>query len=190
VPLEAGRVRIARSAGAVSYPSRFSLIAAMNPCPCGYSGDSKRSCRCKEGRLEGYRSKLSGPFIDRMDLGIMLSRLTRRELMGPPEGDSSEDIRARVEAARTLQSERWGPSLTNSSVPTGRLRKGVALTDSARTEMGDAIEGLALTGRGVDRLLRVARTIADLSGSAEVTVEHLGHALGFRLQGVDAVMAA
>ena len=190
VPLEAGRVRIARSAGAVSYPSRFSLIAAMNPCPCGFTGDNRRSCNCKEQRLEGYRSKLSGPFVDRMDLGVTLSRLTRSELMGPPQGDSSQIIRSRVEAARRLQSQRWGGSLTNASVGVGRFRRGVALTSDARTRLGDAIDGLALTGRGVDRLLRVARTLADLSGNDKVTGDHLGHALGFRLQSGNLVVAA
>ncbi|MGH2752103.1 MAG: YifB family Mg chelatase-like AAA ATPase [Actinomycetota bacterium] len=190
VPLEAGRVRIARSAGSVSYPARFSLIAAMNPCPCGFTGDARRACSCKEQRLESYRSKLSGPFVDRMDLGVMLSRLTRAELMGPPQGDSSEAIRTRVEAARLRQSRRWGASLTNASVPTGRFRRGVGLRPQARSTLGDAIEGLALTGRGVDRLLRVARTLADLQGATEVTSEHLIHALSFRLQAGGLVMAA
>jgi magnesium chelatase family protein len=190
VPLESGRVRIARSAGAVTYPSRFSLIAAMNPCPCGYTGDDRRSCHCKEHRLESYRSKLSGPFIDRMDLGVTLSRLTRSELMGPPQGDSSAEIRARVEVARATQGKRWGASLTNASVGAGRFRSGVALTSKARAGLGDAIDGLALTGRGVDRLLRVARTMADLAGDAQVTEEHIGHALGFRLQSDDLGVAA
>jgi magnesium chelatase family protein len=182
VPLESGRVRIARSAGAVTYPSRFSLIAAMNPCPCGFTGDDRRSCNCREHRLESYRSKLSGPFVDRIDLGVTLSRLTRTELMGPPEGDSSEVIRVRVETARAAQSQRWGASLTNASVGAGRFRNGVALTSKARARLGDAIDGLALTGRGVDRLLRVARTMADLVNSEQVTEEHIGHALAFRLQ--------
>ncbi|MGH2697969.1 MAG: YifB family Mg chelatase-like AAA ATPase [Actinomycetota bacterium] len=190
VPLESGRVRIARSAGAISYPSRFSLIAAMNPCPCGYTGDPHRVCSCREARVETYLSKLSGPFIDRIDLGIMLTRLTRSELLGPTEGDSSATIRARVEAARNLQSRRWGASLTNASVPTGALRKGLSLTPRARAELGEAIDGLALTGRGVDRLLRVSRTIADLEGSAEVTETHVAHALGYRLQTLEGVRAA
>ena len=190
VPLESGRVRIARSAGAVTYPSRFSLIAAMNPCPCGFTGDDRRACNCKEQRLEGYRSKLSGPFVDRMDLGVTLSRLTRSELMGPPQGDTSRVIRSRVEAARKLQSERWGASLTNASVGTGRFRRGLALASGARTKLGDAIDGLALTGRGVDRLLRVARTLADLSEDDLVTEDHLGHALAFRLQSGNLVVAA
>jgi magnesium chelatase family protein len=110
--------------------------------------------------------------------------------MGPPQGDSSQEIRARVEAARLMQSRRWGMSLTNASVGTGRFRRGVALTSDARTRLGDAIDGLALTGRGVDRLLRVARTMADLAGDEKVTGDHLGHALGFRLQSGNLVVAA
>ena len=190
VPLEAGRVRIARSAGAVSYPARFSLIAAMNPCPCGYNGDAKRACRCREHRREAYQSKLSGPFVDRMDLGITLTRLTRAELMGPPEGETSEAIRARVEAARSRQSLRWGSSLTNASVPAGQFRTNLNLTAEANLELGSVIDGLALTGRGVDRLLRVSRTVADLHGSTEVTPEHLGKALSYRLQNLEGVQAA
>jgi magnesium chelatase family protein len=190
VPLESGRVRIARSAGAVSYPSRFSLIAAMNPCPCGFTGDDRRACNCGQHRLERYRSKLSGPFVDRMDLGVTLSRLTRSELMGPPQGDTSEVIRSRVQAARRLQSDRWGASSTNASVGAGLFRSRVGLTADARAKLGEAIDGLALTGRGVDRLLRVARTLADLSGDSKVTAGHLGHALGFRLQAGNLVVAA
>ena len=189
-PLESGRVRIARSAGAVSYPSNFSLIAAMNPCPCGYSRDSRRGCRCKGHRLEVYKSKLSGPFVDRMDLGVMLTRLTRSELMGPPTGEPSEVIRARVEKARTLQAERWGNCLTNASVASSRLRRGAHLTSEARAAVGDAIDGLDLTGRGVDRLIRVARTVADLDAASEVTPVHIGVALGFRLQMGDEEVAA
>ncbi|MGH2756643.1 MAG: YifB family Mg chelatase-like AAA ATPase, partial [Actinomycetota bacterium] len=190
VPLETGTVRIARSAGAVCYPSRFSLIAAMNPCPCGYALDSKLSCRCSEQRLTAYRAKLSGPFIDRMDLAVTLSRLTRHELLGKPQGDSSSLIRARVEQARERQVQRWGGSLTNASVPTGQFRRGVGLTPDARGALGDTIENLGLTGRGLDRLLRVARTLADLVGDVEVTSDHLGKALSFRLQPGGEVIAA
>ena len=135
-------------------------------------------------------SKLSGPFVDRMDLGVTLSRLTRSELLGPPQGDTSAVIRSRVQAARRIQSERWGSSSTNASVGAGSFRSGVALTPEARTKLGEAIDGLALTGRGVDRLLRVARTLADLSGDSRVTAKHLGHALGFRLQAGNLVVAA
>jgi magnesium chelatase family protein len=190
VPLEAGRVRIARSAGAVTFPAQFSLIAAMNPCPCGYSGDAKRMCSCREYRREAYRSKLSGPFVDRMDLGIMLTRLTRAELIGPPEGETSETIRSRVEDARARQSRRWGAGITNASVPAGLFRKELTLTAEAHAELGDVIEGVALTGRGVDRLLRVSRTVADLQLSAKVGAEHLGVALGYRLQNLEGVQAA
>ena len=190
VPLETGTVRIARSAGAVCYPSRFSFIAAMNPCPCGYACDTKRSCDCTDQRLTAYRAKLSGPFIDRMDLAVTLSRLTRKELLGPPDADSSSSIRARVEGARARQVQRWGRSLTNASVPAGRLRRGVRLTSESQGLVGDAIENLGLTGRGLDRLLRVARTIADLAADREVTSDHLGKALGYRLQsGVPGVAA-
>ncbi|MGH2777635.1 MAG: YifB family Mg chelatase-like AAA ATPase [Actinomycetota bacterium] len=182
VPLETGTVRIVRSAGAVCYPSRFSFIAAMNPCPCGYACDTKRSCDCSHQRLTAYRAKLSGPFIDRMDLAVTLSRLTRKELLGKADGDSSPSIRARVEEARARQVQRWGRSFTNASAPAGRLRREVRLTFETQGLLGDAIESVGLTGRGLDRLLRVARTIADLDDEREVTGEHLAKALGYRLQ--------
>ena len=180
-PLEEGVVRIARSGGALSFPCRLSLIAAMNPCPCGYKDDRRRPCRCSPRRIDSYNGRLSGPLLDRFDLRITMSRLTRKELLGQPEGESSSTIRERVGAARSVQEERYGPGVTNATVSRRQLDDAVALSPSARRALGDAIDGLSLTGRGMVRVLRVARTIADLADVATVDEGHLAQALLFRM---------
>ena len=114
-PLEEGVIRIARSGGVISFPCRFSLVAAMNPCPCGFSGDHRRACRCSAHQLEIYRTKLSGPLLDRFDIQVGMTRPSREELLGEPEGDSGAVVRAQVEAARRLQSERHGASSTTNA---------------------------------------------------------------------------
>jgi magnesium chelatase family protein len=180
-PLEEGLIRIARSGGAITYPCRLSLVAAMNPCPCGYRGDRLRGCRCSDRRIESYNARLSGPLLDRFDLRIAMTRLTRRELLGQPEGEDSQTVRARVRAARELQEERYGPGVTNATASRSMLDLGVRLSSNARESLGDAIERLSLTGRGMVRVLRVARTVADLAAADAVTDEHLAQALMFRM---------
>lgn len=180
-PLEEGVIRIARSGGAIAYPCQLSLIAAMNPCPCGYRGDRRRACACSARRIEAYNARLSGPLLDRFDLRIAMSRLTRRELLGEPEGESSATIRARVGAARLLQEQRYGPGITNATASRAQLDQEVRLDSAARASLGDAIEHLSLTGRGMVRVLRVARTVADLAGDHAVDEEHVAQALLFRM---------
>jgi magnesium chelatase family protein len=180
-PLEEGLIRIARSGGAITYPCELSLIAAMNPCPCGYRGDRRRACSCSPRRIEAYNARLSGPLLDRFDLRIAMSRLTRRELLGEPEGEGSATIRGRVRAARLLQESRYGPGVSNATAPRALLDDGLRISPSARESLGEAIERLALTGRGMVRVLRVARTVADLAGDDGVGDEHLAQALLFRL---------
>lgn len=177
-PLEEGRVRLARSGGVVAYPCRFSLVAAMNPCPCGYLGDARRRCKCPAYRVETYNRKLSGPLLDRFDMQIKLDRLTKHELMGAAVGESSEVIRARVTAARARQEERYGPGETNASVDMDLDE--MSFTTSARAFLGNAIDRFDLTGRGLVRVLRVARTVADLEGRDLVEEEQVGRALQFR----------
>ena len=190
-PLEDGVVRIARSGGVISYPCRFSLVGAMNPCPCGYSGDGVRECKCTARQLELHAAKLSGPLLDRFDMQLSMERLTKKELMGGPEGETSEDIRARVEAARRMQSERYGsPATTNASASKKQLEDVVRLTPTARSELEFAIDSLALSGRGLERVLRVGRTLADLEGAGEVSHEHIGRALLYRGDGFGSEAAA
>lgn len=188
-PLEDGKVRIARSGGVATYPSRFSLLAAMNPCPCGYVDDRRRECRCNGLQLHNYQSRLSGPLLDRFDMEITMEAATRRELLGLPEGDSSSEVRIRVSSARTRQVERYGPLRTNASCSKNELDSCLLLEPAARTILGEAVDGMLLTGRGVARALRVARTIADLVDEDTITEEHMGEALSFRRRGQDKEVA-
>jgi magnesium chelatase family protein len=180
-PLEDGVVRIARSGGLVTLPARFSLVGAMNPCPCGFYGSPERACLCSEPRFRAYRGRISGPLMDRFDIQAGVNRLGRAELLGAGDGEPSAAVRRRVERARALQAERYGsPLVTNASAPRSSLDASAALTPEGRRMLGDAIDALKLSGRGLDRVRRLARTIADLEGCAEVTDTHLGEALMFR----------
>lgn len=190
-PLEDGVVRIARSGGTVSFPCRFSLIAAMNPCPCGYNGDAKRRCRCNDRQIELYRARFSGPLIDRFDLQVPMPRLTKNELLGAPSGESTARIRERVSAARRIQAERYGSELiTNATAPRPLLVKSARLSPRARSDIGDAIDAGQLTGRGVDRVLRVARTLADLAQRDEIPDECVAQALLLRFSELTEGVAA
>lgn len=184
-PLEDGVVRIARSNGVVDYPARFSLVAAMNPCPCGYIDDPTRECSCTGSQLHHYGARLSGPLLDRFDMEYTMSPLTRSELLGAPRGETSDDVRERVARARAVQSTRYGPLRTNASCSKRQLDRALSLTPEAECAVGDAMEGMLLSGRGVVRAMRVARTIADLAGSASIEADHMGEALNYRRQSRD-----
>ena len=182
-PLEDNMVRIARSSSVITFPCKVSLIAAMNPCPCGYLGDAKKECRCNEYQIDLYNSKVSGPLLDRIDLQATMSRLSSKELLGASEGESTASISERVVAARRRQTERYGdPTVTNASVPRSRLDPHVEISSSARSLLSGAIEDRSLTGRGLDRVLRVARTVADLEGEEKLGDSHVTEALHLRLQ--------
>lgn len=177
-PLEDGSVTISRVAATLSYPARVTLVGSMNPCPCGYAGDARRACRCSPGQIERYQGRLSGPLIDRMDLFVDVPRLTREELRHDGPAEPSRDVRERVSAARERQITRQG---TPNSALSGRLlRAACALRGDAEALFSRAIDGMGLSGRGHDRVLRVARTVADLSGEEEIAVEHLAEALNYR----------
>jgi magnesium chelatase family protein len=177
-PLEEGCVRIARALRTVSFPARFMLIGAMNPCPCGFHGDESRPCRCTPQQIARYSSRLSGPLRDRMDLTVAVAALPARELALAEDSESSASIRARVEAARTRQIERDGS--LNARLQGRRLRNRTRLGTDARRLFDQALTRLALTARGHDRVLRVARTIADLEESEGILADHLAEALQFR----------
>jgi len=182
VPLEDGRVVITRAAGAVEFPARFALVAASNPCPCGFEGDPRRACRCLPGRVEAYHQRLSGPLLDRVDIHLTVPRLTRAELMGSERGEPSPAIRARVQEARERQRRRLAgtPWTCNSQVPGGVARREARLAAEAERYLADAVDRLALSGRGFDRAVKVARTIADLERSDAVEQPHVAEALGLR----------
>ncbi|HWC14191.1 MAG TPA: YifB family Mg chelatase-like AAA ATPase [Actinomycetota bacterium] len=184
-PLEDGLVRIARSAGVVEYPARFSLIAAMNPCPCGFIDDPVRDCSCTHSQLHRYGARLSGPLLDRFDMECVMTPLSRAELLGAPRGETSAEVRERVARARLIQAQRYGPLHTNASCSKRQLDRWLSLSPTALAAIGDAMEGMLLTGRGVVRAMRVARTIADLAGTSEITAEQMGEALNFRRHNLD-----
>ncbi len=181
-PLEDGNVVVARMVASVEFPARFTLVAAANPCPCGYRGDQNRLCRCLPHRIDAYRQKLSGPLLDRIDLRLVVPRLTKRELLDETSGESSQPIRDRVQAARDRQRHRYrGYSIPcNAQLPGPVARRLVDLAPDAHATLASAVESLALTGRGFDRALKVARTIADLAGSSRVGPDDMAEALSYR----------
>ncbi len=182
-PLEDGHVVIARSSGVVEFPARFTLVAASNPCPCGFEGDRRRRCTCLPNRIMQYRQRLSGPLLDRIDIQLFVPRLTRAELMGGETGERSEAVRERVEAARARQRARLARTrwTCNAQMPGAMARRRAHLTDGATDLLAAAVDSLALSGRGFDRAIRVARTIADIAGDERVQTEHMSEALGYRV---------
>jgi magnesium chelatase family protein len=180
-PLEDGTVTIVRSRVRTTFPARFTLVAAMNPCPCGYHGDPSDRCECSEERVRRYRSRISGPLMDRIDLFVHLPSSSPMVYNEVPDGPSSADIRARVIAARERQLAR-GP---NGNEPNGRLspkalRDVAALCQDARSLLQTAAERMGMSARATTRVLRVARTIADLEGEECVRMAHVAEALGYR----------
>lgn len=182
--LEEGEVTISRVSATLTYPAWITLVCSMNPCPCGYSGDRRRQCRCSAGQIERYQSRLSGPLLDRIDLFVDVPRLTREELRGreiSEPAEPSESIRAWVAASRERQHRRQGTP--NAGLAGRRLREFCARRGDAEVLFSRAIDRMGLSGRGHDRVLRVARTVADLSGQEEISTAHLAEALNYRRSG-------
>lgn len=188
-PLEDGQVTISRSLCTVTYPARHMLVAAMNPCPCGFRGDPVHECHCPEYRLRAYQNRLSGPLLDRIDMRLDVPRLTpyeRRRLI-EREGtrrETSAVVRARVTAARKLQLARFAGSgvYANAHMSARQLRQYGLLDAQAVTLLDNAYERLRLSARACDRIVKVARTIADLAGSASISADHVRESISYRVQ--------
>jgi len=181
-PLESGEVTISRAAGSFTFPASFMLVAAMNPCPCGYYGSRLRQCRCSHRRIQQYRSRISGPLLDRIDIHIEVQPVNEDDLMSRRRGESSEQIRQRVMQARSVQQERFqGTSVRcNAQMTPAMMDEFCRLDSESRGFVRMAIRDLNLSARGYDRVLRVARTIADLAGSASIRASHIVEAIQYR----------
>ena len=181
-PLEDGDVTISRSAGKVTLPAAFMLVAAMNPCPCGYLGDAKHECRCTPTQIQRYRARISGPLLDRIDIHIDAPALSIGELRSTAPGESSAVIRERIASARARQQERFhGTRITaNARMTHAQIRKHCALDDQLGDLLQRAMEQLSLSARAYDRILKVARTIADLAGATSIGSPHLLEAIQYR----------
>lgn len=181
-PLEDRKVTIARASGTVTYPCTIMLIGAMNPCPCGYYGHPTRKCICSMKKVTSYLSKISGPLLDRFDLHIDVAPVAYGDLSAKTSEESSADIRKRVMAARAIQEERFrGTSITcNALITPNRLQKMCPMDDGAETMMKDVFDKLGLSARAYDRILKVARTIADLNSCEVISRRHVAAAVQYR----------
>ncbi len=181
-PLEDGHVTISRSAGKVTLPCNFMLVAAMNPCPCGYLGDSKRECRCSPAQVQRYRARLSGPLLDRIDLHVEAPALSLAELRADKPGETSVTMRLRVDAARRRQLARFTGTRTaaNARMTQAQIRRHCTLDAKLGDLLQQAMEQLHLSARAYDRILKVSRTIADLGGAENITAPHLLEAIQYR----------
>lgn len=183
-PMEDGFVTIARSRGRFTYPAQFSLIAASNPCPCGFLGDPKRACRCSPAEISRYQKRLSGPLMDRIDIYVEMPALETKKLIWESKGRNSSEIRLGVEEARERQRQRFAGSRLGCNAEMGNkeVKKYCHMSRQSWQMLIGASENLGLSARGFYRTIKVAQTIADLSGQEEISQEHLAEALSFRSQ--------
>jgi magnesium chelatase family protein len=184
-PMEDKTVTISRAKGSLTFSANFQLIAAMNPCPCGFYGDSQKPCTCAPAIVTKYQKRISGPMLDRIDIHIEVPRVDYEKLSGDRLGESSESIRKRVQAARDIQNKRFSSNgssdiVCNADMRIAEIRKYCKLQDEGQNLMRAAMSQLNLSARAYHRILKLARTIADLAGSEEIQSVHLGEALQYR----------
>jgi magnesium chelatase family protein len=181
-PMEDKVVTISRASGTLTFPANFILIAAMNPCPCGYHGDSGRECTCSASMVARYRQRISGPLLDRMDIYVEVPRVDYEKLSADRQGEPSAAIRARVGDARARQRRRFEgrPILTNGEMGPAEVHAFCEVDEAGHALLRAAMRQLNLSARGYHRVLKVARTIADLGGSESIQVAHLAEAIQYR----------
>ena len=182
-PMEEGRVSISRAKFTVDYPANFMLISSMNPCPCGYYNHPDKECVCSSGVVQKYLNKISGPLLDRIDIHIEVTPVDFEELSSNERAETSAEVRQRVVEARNLQEKRFEAQtgmFTNAQMPTKQVRNVCQISQAGQNLLKSAMEKLSLSARAYDRILKVARTIADLAGCDDIEVEHLAEAIHFR----------
>lgn len=181
-PIEDGVVTVSRVSGTVTYPSSITLVAAMNPCPCGYYGHPSKACSCSMNAVKKYLNRISGPMLDRLDLHIEVPPVDYKSLSNTEKSETSAEIRARVNKAREIQNKRYkGTGITcNARLTPGLLRKFCVMADDAASYLSRSFDELGLSARAYDRILKVARTIADLEGSEKIQKQHIFASIRFR----------
>jgi magnesium chelatase family protein len=188
-PLEDKVITISRASGTLTFPANFMLVAAMNPCPCGYFQDEQKACTCSMGLIQRYQGRMSGPLIDRVDIHLDVRRVPFQKLASLDGGESSATIRARVIAARKVQAERFKPLgkpyvLVNGDMGPAEVQKFCQLDDAGKNLMRTAVKQMDLSARAYHRVLKLSRTIADLAGDESIQVVHLAEALQYRPRGI------
>jgi magnesium chelatase family protein len=181
-PIEEGKITVLRAKHSLSLPARFILVAAANPCPCGYYGDPEKKCNCTSSQVQMYRRKLSGPLMDRIDIFINVPAIKYEKLVAVDEENSSQKIRERVEKARKIQKERFGRDMTNSEMEIPQIKKYCPVDLKSENLLRQYVDSGKLSARGYHRVLKVARTIADLENSENILYNHLSEALMYRLR--------
>ena len=181
-PLEDGQVTISRVSGAVTYPAEFMLVCAMNPCKCGWYGDPSGRCSCSEHAVQNYRGRISGPLLDRIDIVVEVPAVHFEDLRARAEAEPSSEVKKRVDAARERQHDRFGSNgnMCNARMGPDEMRKYCALDDAGASLMKQAFDAMGLTARSYDRILKVARTVADLDGSESIGPQHIAEAIQYR----------
>lgn len=181
-PLEDGIVTVSRASGTCIFPAQIMLVAAMNPCPCGFAGDTQKDCSCSHGQVLRYRGKISGPLLDRIDLHVQVPRIPFEKLSGLTAGEDSHTVRSRVQAARDRQSARFTDEKvgTNAEMTSPLVKKHCPVDDATQELLKSAVQQMNLSGRAYYRILKLARTIADLADADDITVTHVAEAIQYR----------